>query len=151
MKFVDGQIAFVEFPATDLAHMRTFYEAIFGWGFACPIEGRPADYVAFRGMGAEGGFSCHPTQAPVEPLVVIYAGDLEAARANVRAAGGEITRDIFESRGGRRFHFRDPGENEVAVWSDAVPPTPLNVKARRPAFDFWRSWTPSRQSQQAAA
>ena len=133
--FVDGQIVFVEFPARDLAHMRRFYGAAFGWGFPWAREDRDADYVAFRGTGAEGGFSCDQTHGPVEPLVVLYARDLEAARASVCAAGGEITRDIFASRGGLRFHFRDPGENEVAVWSDVVPESVVvSVRKPRPFF-----------------
>jgi predicted enzyme related to lactoylglutathione lyase len=143
MKFVDGQIAFVEFPARTLSSMRRFYGAAFGWGFAWPIMDHEGDYVAFRGMGAEGGFSAHPTHGPVEPLVVLYARDLEAALAKVRAAGGEITREIFVSRGGRRFQFRDPGENEVAVWSDTFP-GPVAVKVRQPQpirpFAFWWNW-----------
>jgi predicted enzyme related to lactoylglutathione lyase len=33
-------------------------------------------------------------------------------------AGGVITQAPFEFPGGRRFHFRDPSGNELAVWSD---------------------------------
>jgi len=32
--------------------------------------------------------------------------------------GGSIVKEIFEFPGGRRFHFADPGGNELAVWSD---------------------------------
>ena len=35
--------------------------------------------------------------------------------ARVEAAGGTITDPIFEFPGGRRFHFRDPGGNELAA------------------------------------
>ncbi len=34
---------------------------------------------------------------------------------------GESTanpREIFSFPGGRRFHFTDPGDHELAVWSD---------------------------------
>jgi predicted enzyme related to lactoylglutathione lyase len=34
----------------------------------------------------------------------------------VEAAGGDIIRPIFSFPGGRRFHFRDPSGNELAVW-----------------------------------
>jgi hypothetical protein len=51
-------------------------------------------------------------------LVVIYAVDLEAIREVVVASGGEVTRETFDFPGGRRFHFSDPGGNEIAVWSD---------------------------------
>jgi predicted enzyme related to lactoylglutathione lyase len=39
----------------------------------------------------------------------------------VLAAGGKITRDIFSFPGGQRFHFKEPGGNELAVWSDSEP------------------------------
>ncbi|MBI2014066.1 MAG: hypothetical protein HYS77_00755 [Candidatus Rokubacteria bacterium] len=50
---------------------------------------------------------------------MIYASDLEAAQDRVEEAGGTVTRPIFAFPGGRRFHFRDPVGNELAVWSDA--------------------------------
>jgi uncharacterized protein len=150
---MDGQIDFVEFPGQNLVQMRDFYGAAFGWTF----ENRGAEFVAFKGGGMEGGFSAHPAAAPVEPLVVFYVHDLEAARDKVLAAGGEITRDIFLAFGGRRFHFRDPGENEVAVWSDQrkasfpapvraprPPPQPQSLAPRQvrsaPALAFWLTW-----------
>ena len=51
--------------------------------------------------------------------MILYATDLEAMDARVRAAGGTITRPIFSFPSGRRFHFRDPSGNELAVWSAA--------------------------------
>jgi predicted enzyme related to lactoylglutathione lyase len=56
--------------------------------------------------------------SPGGPLVVIYRQDLEAALTSVREAGGEISKAPFEFPGGRRFHFKDPSGNELAVWSD---------------------------------
>ncbi|HEY2179092.1 MAG TPA: VOC family protein, partial [Caulobacteraceae bacterium] len=41
------------------------------------------------------------------------------APGRVEAAGGRISRPIFSFPGGRRFHFTDPGGNELAVWSMA--------------------------------
>jgi hypothetical protein len=37
----------------------------------------------------------------------------------VRAAGAEITKEIFEFPGGRRFQFKEPGGTEMAVWKEA--------------------------------
>ena len=31
---------------------------------------------------------------------------------------GDIVQEIFSFPGGRRFHFRDPAGNILAVWSD---------------------------------
>jgi predicted enzyme related to lactoylglutathione lyase len=135
---VDGQIDFVEFPGQSLLKTRHFYGKVFGWTF----EDKDSRYAAFHGAGAvEGGFCADPSRAPAEPLVVFYTLDLEAVRARVIAVGGEITRDIFACPGGRRFHFRDPSENEVAVWSDVFPERAAAVALRKPAhlFDFWRA------------
>jgi predicted enzyme related to lactoylglutathione lyase len=49
--------------------------------------------------------------------MIIYTDDLEAALANVKAAGGVIAKTIRDFPGGRNFHFKDPSGNEVAVWS----------------------------------
>lgn len=155
---MDGQIDFVEFPGQNLGRMRHFYGAAFGWKF----ENRGSDYVAFEGAGAQGGFSADPVHAPAEPLVVLYARDLEAVRAKVLAAGGEITRDVFYAFGGRRFHFRDPGENEVAVWSDRgrspftaaarlLRPRPQARAARQPVFAFLPFWEQRRAPARLAA
>ena len=39
-------------------------------------------------------------------------GEIDA----MRAAGAVVARPIFAFPGGRRFHFIDPGGNELAVW-----------------------------------
>jgi len=107
----DSKIDYVEFPGTDLPRTKTFYEAAFGWSF---VDYGP-DYAAFEGQGTDGGFNA--ADATSAPLVVLYADDLEAMLTKVEAAGGVITREIQSFPGGRRFHFRDPSENELAVWS----------------------------------
>jgi predicted enzyme related to lactoylglutathione lyase len=50
--------------------------------------------------------------------VILYAHDLEAMEAKVRAAGATVVRPNYSFPGGRRFHFRDPSGNELAVWSE---------------------------------
>ena len=109
----DGKIDYVEFPGRDLPATKTFYGAAFGWAFT---DYGP-DYAAFEGQGTDGGFVADQDGAAAKPLVVLYAHDLEAMEAKVRAAGGTIARAIFPFPGGRRFHFRDPSGNELAVWS----------------------------------
>jgi predicted enzyme related to lactoylglutathione lyase len=49
-------------------------------------------------------------------MAVIRTTDLEQAERDVTASGGVITRPAFDFPGGRRFHFREPGGNELAVW-----------------------------------
>ena len=109
----DGKIDYVELPAGDLPATKAFYQAAFGWTFT---DYGPA-YAAMT-EGLDGGFNADPADQARVPLVILYAHDLEAMAAKVGAAGGTITRPIFSFPGGRRFHFRDPGGNELAVWSE---------------------------------
>ena len=109
-------IDYLELPTADLPATRAFYEAAFGWTFR---EWAPV-YVSFAGAGLDGGFDATraPAAAGTGPLTVLYSDDLAASQNAVEAAGGTITKPVFEFPGGRRFHFRDPGGNELAVWSE---------------------------------
>jgi hypothetical protein len=109
----DGKIDYVEFPAGDLPANKAFYAEAFGWSFT--------DYgpeYAAMSEGLDGGFHADAADAVSKPLVILYAQDLEAMEARVRAAGGSIARPIFSFPGGRRFHFTDPSGNELAVWGE---------------------------------
>lgn len=69
-------------------------------------------------MGIDGGIDGSAQAAAGTALVIVKADDLEAAERTVKAAGGVITLPIFKFPGGRRFHFREPGGVEMAVWSE---------------------------------
>ena len=109
----DGKVDYVEFPGGDLAATRAFYGAAFGWTFT---DYGPT-YIAFN-EGLDGGFHTDEAEAVQQTLAILYANDLEAMAAKVTAAGGLITKPIFSFPGGRRFHFKDPAGNELAVWSE---------------------------------
>jgi hypothetical protein len=109
----DGKIDYVEMPGgADLPATKAFYQAAFGWAFT---DWGPT-YASFN-EGRDGGFWSDP-DAVGKPLIILYAHDLEAMEAKVKAAGGVVVREIFSFPGGRRFHFRDPAGNELAVWSE---------------------------------
>ena len=109
----DGRIDYIEFPAQDLKRTKTFYSKVFRWQFT---DYGP-DYTAFAdGRLAGGYYRADSTDAGA--LTVIYAVDLEGMQARIEHAGGTISEPIFAFPGGRRFHFRDPEGNELAVWSD---------------------------------
>ena len=109
----DGKIDYVELPGQDLAGTKAFYQAAFGWAFT---DYGPS-YAAIA-EGLDGGFNADAADPTAKPLVVLFACDLEAMEARVKAAGGAITRPIFSFPGGRRFHFADPSGNELAVFSE---------------------------------
>ena len=108
----DGKIDYVELPGAGLPDTKAFYAQAFGWSFTDYGPG----YAAFD-QGLDGGFTTEPD--PAKPLIILYARDLEAMQAKVSAAGGAVVRPIFAFPGGRRFHFRDPAGNELAVWSQS--------------------------------
>lgn len=113
----NNQIDYVEFPVTDnkaLAHSKRFFSEVFGWSYTDWGE----DYADTKSSGLGSGFNADPEHRPARPLAVLYTANLEAIREQVIEAGGIITRDIFSFPGGRRFHFTEPGGNELAVWSD---------------------------------
>jgi predicted enzyme related to lactoylglutathione lyase len=110
----DGKISYVEMPGQDLPATKDFYASAFGWTFT----DYGLTYAAFGDAGIDGGFDAHP-DAVTKPLVVLFAKDLESMEARVKASGGVITVPIFAFPGGRRFHFRDPSGNELAVFTEA--------------------------------
>jgi uncharacterized protein len=115
-----GKIDYVEFASRDLEGTKRFFERAFSWTF---VDYGP-DYVAFSDQGLDGGFYRADLAARVETgsaLIVFYSEDLEATLGKVEAAGGQVVKAIFAFPGGRRFHFTEPGGNELAVWSGLDP------------------------------
>ena len=109
-------IDYIEFTVHDLAAAKRFYAAAFGWGFT---DYGPT-YAGIQGPEDEvGGLRQSEEPRRGGPLVILYSTDLEASLDAVRSAGGTVVQEPFDFPGGRRFHFRDPSGNELAVWSPA--------------------------------
>ena len=103
-------INYVEFASPELEKTQAFFATAFGWDFINFGE----KYRDVQGAGIGAGIEsaeCRP------PLVVLETDDLEAMLPVVTDAGAEITKGIFEFPGGRRFQFKEPGGNELAIWS----------------------------------
>ena len=107
-----ARLNYVELPVGDTAASKAFFEKAFGWS----LTAFGPDYAATTGQGCDLGLNGDPAEATAKPLAVIETDDLEAALTSVEAAGGVITRPIFAFPGGRRFHFREPSGNELAVY-----------------------------------
>jgi uncharacterized protein len=111
-----NKIDYIEFPSADIQATRTFFEKLLGWKF----EDYGPDYTSFQDGRIAGGFWHSAKCAGVAEggvLVVLYHPRLEEIQKQVLALGGKITREIFSFPGGRRLHFREPGGNELAIWS----------------------------------
>lgn len=111
------KIDYVELPSGDLEATKSFFKNVFGWSF----QEYGAEYVAFSEAGLEGGFYKSDLAAATangSALVILYSQNLEQTLDKVKQAGGSIIKDIFSFPGGRRFHFKEPGGSELAVWSD---------------------------------
>jgi uncharacterized protein len=114
---IHEKLNYVEFPSTNLPSTKLFFEQTFGWAF---VDYGP-DYAAFTGEGLDGGFFTaehSSSTATGGALLVFYSASLERTLEKITANGGLIVRPIFTFPGGRRFHFAEPGGNELAVWSD---------------------------------
>ena len=111
----DPRIDYVELPSITAHELtRAFYRAAFGWAFT---DYGP-DYSATTNGTTDVGLNGTRDDNLSAPLPVVRVEDLDAALEAVQAAGGILARPIFAFPGGRRFHFIDPGGNELAVWSD---------------------------------
>jgi predicted enzyme related to lactoylglutathione lyase len=106
------EVDFAEFPSTSATASGEFFARAFGW----EVTPYGPAYADVRAPGLTFGFQADPAERPRAPLVTIRTDDLAAARTAVVAAGGEVTKEPFAFPGGRRFHFREPGGSELAVW-----------------------------------
>ena len=105
------KIDYIEFPSSNRAMTSAFFQAAFGWGITSygPI------YDGIEGAGVDGGIDQSDNRVAAT-MAVVRTDDLDGAERRVLAAGGTITRPQFDFPGGRRFHFREPGGNEMAVY-----------------------------------
>ena len=110
------EINYIEFAVSDLAQAQRFYEAAFDWKFTDYGPGYAG--IQKQGGGEVGGLRLAPEVATGGPLVILYSNDLDRSLGAVELAGGEVTQEPFEFPGGRRFHFKDPSGNVLAVWTD---------------------------------
>ena len=109
------RIDYIEFTVSDMDTSKNFYRAIFGWDFTDYSPG----YSGIKGVEKEVGGLRVGTPSPGGPLLVFYSDNLEESLAKVREVGGEITKEIFDFPGGRRFQFLDPDGLELAIWSES--------------------------------
>ncbi len=111
---IPATLAYVELAVPDSEASATFFEAAFGW----TLTRFGPTYAGTMGQGTDLGLQGDASEAPAAPLAGIRVEDLEAALVAVEGAGATITQPIFAYPGGRRFHFREPGGNELSVFAE---------------------------------
>ncbi|MBU3020234.1 VOC family protein [Aestuariibacter sp. A3R04] len=108
---------YIEVPSLSLEKTKAFFSSVFNWSFT---DYGP-EYTAFTLDNIDGGFyhSDKASNAALgAALPVFYSDDLNSIKNEICRAGGQITVNIFAFPGGYRFHFREPGGSEFAVWSE---------------------------------
>lgn len=105
------KIDYIEFPSTNRALSSAFFQAAFGWG----IVSYGPDYDGLSDAGIDGGVDQADGKVAAT-MAIVRTQNLDDAERRVLAAGGIITQPQFDFPGGRRFHFREPGGNEMAVY-----------------------------------
>lgn len=108
-------IDYIEFTVTDMEKAKNFYNSAFGWKFN---DYGPAYAGIQKQNGEAGGLRLDSKVASGGPLVILFSDNLEESLKKVKEAGGEIMKDPYSFPGGRRFHFKDPSGNELAVWAE---------------------------------
>jgi len=118
MPHQDKTINYIEFPLTNVSKTKAFYSSVFGWSF----QDWGPNYLSFSGAGIDGGFNGEDKTLVQKPgiLVVLFSEDLDKTLTEVKAAGANVTRGIYDFPGGRRFHFIDPNGNELAIWAEPL-------------------------------
>ena len=101
---------YLEMKAGDLPASKAFYEQAFGFAFT---DYGP-EYAAVEGGPVQIGIAAD--SEPVAPMPTFETDDLETSLSQVKAANGEIVREIFAFPGGRRFECLDPAGNRLAIY-----------------------------------
>jgi predicted enzyme related to lactoylglutathione lyase len=106
------QVDYFELPTSARAASRKFLREAFGFAF----KDYGPSYAEITGAGVLGGLTDGDDRS-AGPLIGIRADDIAAAQQAVEAAGGVVTKPVYDYPGGRRFYFREPGGNELLVYS----------------------------------
>ncbi|MFG0257751.1 MAG: VOC family protein [Phycisphaerales bacterium JB043] len=114
-QYTDRHMNYVEFRVSDVESLnstRDFFSQAFGWSFQMWGDTYTDSHDAGTSIGVTLGEAGNLT-----PLPGIYVDDIDSALESVTNAGATITKPIFEFPGGKRFQFREPSGNEIAVFT----------------------------------
>ena len=104
-------INFIELPTHNLATSQRFFQNVFGM----QMTAYGPSYACTSTGNVNIGLQADPEESTKAILAVFEVDDLDATMLAVVAAGATISKPIFGFPGGRRFHFKDPSNNELAA------------------------------------
>lgn len=123
MRFTPGTFNYVDLVARDIARIRPFYEALFGWSYAEQTShgGPPYGMFARDGKTAAGvgQMSAEMIEAgtPSTWNTYVTVDDLAATEAKVRELGGTLLFETITIPGaGKTNWVRDPEGAVLALW-----------------------------------
>jgi uncharacterized protein len=111
----NGNICYIEMPATDIARSAEFYKRVFGWNVRKRGDGSTAfdDTTGeVSGSWVLGG----PPAAKPGLLFYIMVDSVAATVDTVVAHGGEIVQPIGVDAPEITARFRDPGGNVIGLY-----------------------------------
>jgi uncharacterized protein len=114
----DGEIRYLQIPATEAAVSAAFYEAVFGWRIRTGANGERA--FDDQSGHVSGTWELGPAAAR-EPgvLVWVIVDDVEATLEKIEAAGGETASPMTPQGEGEAIAtFRDPAGNVLGIFHE---------------------------------
>ena len=116
-----GCIAHIEFPTTDVAATRRFYESVFGWRFDI-VPGWETYAMFTTPDGQGGGISADPRgdkPAALGPVLHLEVADIDETLSQIGAAGGRTLtpKTKISDEFGYFALFLDNVGNRLGLWS----------------------------------
>jgi uncharacterized protein len=121
MTMPDGEVRYLQIPATDVEASAGFYETVFAWITRTNSNGERSFDDA--GGTVSGTWVLGRTPAPEPGLLVwLMVDDVEATLAKIARAGGEIVSPMAPQGEGEAIAtFRDPAGNVLGIFHENRP------------------------------
>ena len=109
------EFAFVFHPVTDVARARKFYEGLLGLKANVEIEFSPGQWWIEYDVAGQALALSNAMPGTPSPSLTLEVVDLDAAVAEVRAAGTTIAFEPMDFAPCRMFGIKDPDGNQIGL------------------------------------
>jgi predicted enzyme related to lactoylglutathione lyase len=118
MTMPDGEVRYLQIPATDVDVSAGFYATVFGWRTRTNTNGERSFDDAGGNVSGTWVLGRAPAREP-GVLVWVMVDDVEATLAKIATAGGEIVSPMEpQSEGEAIATFRDPAGNVFGIFHE---------------------------------